>query len=109
MNTSLNVNQLLSQLRTLASQADPGIEVPTQPGTSNKVGPGFGDVLAGALDQVNATQIAAGKATDAYAMGQADLPAAMLAVSHAQVEFRAAVEVRNRFVQAYRDIMQMTM
>lgn len=109
MNTSLNVNQLLTQLRTLASQADPGLQAPTKTGAAAKAGPGFGDILTHALDQVNSSQVQAQKTTDAYAMGQGDLPTAMLAVSRAQVEFKAAVEVRNRFVQAYRDIMQMTM
>ncbi|HEX7382491.1 MAG TPA: flagellar hook-basal body complex protein FliE [Nevskiaceae bacterium] len=104
----VNVSQLLTQLRALAAQA--GADVPKAP-TATPTGntTAFGDVLTQALDHVNGSQVAADKAADAFATGQGDLPTAMLAASRAQVEFRAAVEVRNRVVQAYRDVMQMTM
>lgn len=109
---AVNVNQLLSQLRTLAAQADAHIPAPAGPATaaakSGDTAP-FGAVLSQALDQVNQSQLNAHQAADAFATGRGDLPTAMLAASRAQVQFRAAVEVRNRLVQAYREVMQMTM
>ncbi|HEU0197215.1 MAG TPA: flagellar hook-basal body complex protein FliE [Nevskiaceae bacterium] len=104
----VNVNQLLSQLRSLAAQADASVpqagkSLGPQPATS-----GFGEVLTHALDSVNQSQLSARKAADNFAMGRGDLPTAMLAASRAQVQFQAAVEVRNRMVQAYQQIMQMT-
>lgn len=104
----VNVNQLLSQLRALAGQAEP--VAPNIGATAPTAGsPGFGSLLNDAMSHVNGAQVSAQNAADAFSSGRGDLPTAMLAASRAQVEFRATTEVRNRLVQAYRDVMNMTM
>lgn len=118
--TPTSVSQLLSQLDALAVQADrkPGLAV-GGPGASASIGgpdtgasgggpEGFGQMLSHAIGEVNQSQLSAHKAEDDFAMGKAGLPQAMLAVTRAQVEIDAAVQVRNRLVQAYTDIMQMS-
>ena len=71
--------------------------------------PGFQQTLAKAVEQVNQTQANAGSLQQAFEMGdpRADLARVMVAMQQSQVAFRATVEVRNRLVQAYQDVMNM--
>ncbi|GAB3093946.1 flagellar hook-basal body complex protein FliE [Lysobacter terrae] len=71
--------------------------------------PGFQQSLSNALDQVNQTQANASSLQQAFEMGdpRADLARVMVAMQQSQVAFRATVEVRNRVVQAYQDVMNM--
>ena len=70
---------------------------------------GFAKLLKQGLDSVNATQA---KATDLAAKFErgvpgVELPQVMLEMQKANVSFRALTEVRNKFVEAYREIMNM--
>ena len=42
-----------------------------------------------------------------FELGRGDLASTMVAMQKSQVAFRATVEVRNRVVQAYQDVMNM--
>ena len=70
---------------------------------------GFGETLNKALDGVSRAQNQAGALQQAFEMGdpRADLARVMVAMQQSQVAFRATVEVRNRLVQAYQDVMNM--
>lgn len=70
---------------------------------------GFVQTLARAIDQVGQTQADAGRLQTAFELGdpRADLARVMVAMQQSQVAFRATVEVRNRLVQAYQDVMNM--
>jgi flagellar hook-basal body complex protein FliE len=70
---------------------------------------GFGHTLANAIDSVNQTQATASRLQQAFELGdpRADLARVMVAMQQSQVAFRATVEVRNRLVQAYQDVMNM--
>ncbi len=70
---------------------------------------GFSSVLKGALGQVSAAQ---NKASAMQREVQLDNPnvsleETMVAIQKAQIGFSAALNVRNRMVQAYNDIMNM--
>jgi len=71
--------------------------------------PGFSQTLSNAIDKVSATQRSASDLQQAFEMGdpKADLARVMVAMQQSQVAFRATVEVRNRLVQAYQDVMNM--
>jgi flagellar hook-basal body complex protein FliE len=71
--------------------------------------PGFGDLLSNAIDKVSATQANAASMQTAFELGdpRADLARTMVAMQQSSVAFRATVEVRNRLVQAYQDVMNM--
>lgn len=105
----VNVNQLLSQLRALAGQAEGAMPGAARAAPAADGASGFGSLLSQAVNSVNQSQSRAQQTADAFSAGTGDLPTAMLAASRAQVEFRATTEVRNRLVQAYRDVMNMTM
>lgn len=70
---------------------------------------GFQQTLTSAIDKVSQTQATASNLQQAFELGdpRADLARVMVAMQESQVAFRATVEVRNRLVQAYQDVMNM--
>ena len=70
---------------------------------------GFSTVLSGALKEINATQLDAGKLQQDFQGGVAGatLEQTMVSMQKAQIGFQAAVTVRNKLVSAYTDIMNM--
>jgi len=70
--------------------------------------PSFGASLNNAIQQVNDLQLQAGSASEAYTMGQTtDIASVMLAKQKASVGFEATLQVRNKLLSAYKDIMSM--
>ena len=69
----------------------------------------FANVLKQGLDQVNQTQQRASDLATQFERGVpgVELPQVMLEMQKASVSFRAITEVRNRFVNAYQEIMNM--
>lgn len=70
---------------------------------------GFQQTLSNAIDKVSETQRTSGELQQAFELGdpKADLARVMVAMQQSQVAFRGTVEVRNRLVQAYQDVMNM--
>ena len=112
------ISSILSQIRAHEMRIrDVGADV----GTGNAIGidntgntaaagkSGFQQTLSNALDGVSKTQQTANDLQTAFEMGdpRADLARVMVAMQQSQVAFRATVEVRNRLVQAYQDVMNM--
>ena len=75
----------------------------------NAGGPGgFGDALKNALDQVNELQSKSSEISAAYERGETtDIAAVMLARQQSSIGFEATLQVRNRLLSAYKDIMNM--
>lgn len=69
----------------------------------------FGTAFKAALDDINATQKNADALANAYAMNdpKVGLEETMIASSKANISFQALVQVRNKVVAAYQDIMNM--
>ena len=69
---------------------------------------GFGDALQSALREVNNSQAQSTAMTEAYERGETtDIASVMLARQQASIGFEATLQVRNRLLTAYRDIMSM--
>lgn len=70
----------------------------------------FAGALKASLDAVNQTQQSANALGQAFESGTttASLADVMLATQKASVAFQATVQVRNKLVQAYQDIMNMS-
>lgn len=82
----------------------------TTQGTAQAGGPSgsFTDTLKGALDSVNATQQKASAISEAYEKGEVvDVAKVMLARQESGVAFEATLQVRNKLLNAYQDIMRM--
>jgi flagellar hook-basal body complex protein FliE len=69
---------------------------------------GFGDALRSAVSRVNEMQAQSSAITEAYERGETtDIAAVMLARQQASIGFEATLQVRNRLLTAYKDIMSM--
>ena len=68
----------------------------------------FGAVLQDALQQVSQLQDEAGDSVEGVMTGQiTDIHSAMIAVQKADVSFQMMMQVRNKLVSAYQEIMKM--
>lgn len=68
----------------------------------------FGETLQRAMTDVNALQAEAGKAVEKMVGGEAvDLHEVMVAVEKAKTSFDLLMEIRNKALDAYREIMRM--
>jgi flagellar hook-basal body complex protein FliE len=68
---------------------------------------GFGDALQRLLGQVDASAGEANKAVSGMIEGTGDVHDAMIALQRAQTTLELTIQLRNKFVQAYQDIMRM--
>lgn len=123
MTDRVDINRLLGEMRSLKSQAqvfqrpqgiatgDMGVNRTLnnlQVDSPNKV-PSFGDLMAQAVNKVNDVQQTSSAMAEAYEKGVAgvDITDVMIASQKASVSFQAMVQVRNKLVDAYKDIMNM--
>lgn len=104
--SDIDINQVLSQLRAMASAAQ------SQAANSPTAAEGgdFSSLLKTAIDKVNDTQMQAGQLAGSFEKGDADvdLTEVMIALQKAKISFQAMVEVRNKLVTAYQDVMNMS-
>ena len=83
-----------------------GIAAPGE--TQGTQSTGFGDALKTALDQVSSMQTQANNMSEAYERGDVtDIAAVMLSRQQASIGFEATLQVRNKLLSAYKDIMSM--
>lgn len=97
------IDQLLGQLRA-ASALAAGEQAP-----SAAEGADFGSLLKSSLDQVNGTQQEAGQLAKAFELGSSDasLQEVMVSLQKANLSFQTMVQVRNKLVSAYQEVMNM--
>ena len=97
------INQVLAQMRVVTAQASGGIAVTETPQNE------FGDLLKRSIDAVNETQQNASSLRTSFEQGEPglDLADVMIAAQKSNVSFQAMVEVRNKLVDAYKDVMNM--
>jgi flagellar hook-basal body complex protein FliE len=112
--SQIEIDRVLGQIRALRAQASGSLgplPQPAQPlgGAEDRSSVSFSAVLKHGLDQVNAAQQRARTAATAFEQGKPDIDLAqtMLEMQKASIAFRAAVEVRNKLVSAYQEIMNM--
>lgn len=68
---------------------------------------GFAEALAGLLVSVDRTAGAANAALSDMVQGTGDVHEAMIALQRAETTLQLTVQVRNKLVQAYQDVMRM--
>lgn len=100
-----NVDLMLSELRQTTALAQ------GKSGAANAVAGGvdFAQALSSAIDQVNQAQQQAQQMTEDFSSGQsnANLQDVMVNMQKASIAFQQMVQVRNKLVTAYNDIMNM--
>jgi flagellar hook-basal body complex protein FliE len=84
--------------------------IPTAGPAPATKGAGFGEALRDALGQVNQLQQAADKASQEFALGQGqDVAGTLIAVEKANIAFQMTLQLRNKLVEAYQEIMRLQM
>lgn len=108
--TTIDVNSLLAQMRSLSAQLEPNAAA-APIADAGKPQDSFGNLLKQSIASVADTQNQAQAMTSAFERGEpgADLPQVMLAVQKADLSFQAMTQVRNKLVDAYQNIMNMQM
>lgn len=93
----------------LRSHADLAAGKRTEPVDRPDGGQGFSSVLKTSLDQVNQLQQTATQLGRDFEMGAANvnLSDVMISMQKASISFQGALQVRNKLVSAYHDIMNM--
>lgn len=110
MINAIDPNQLLTQMRAMQAQANDNVKpMPTQE-TQNSDRVDFSKVMQNAVGQVNALQQNSGDLKTAFEMGDPNVNLAdvMIASQKASVAFEATLQVRNKMVEAYQEVMRMS-
>jgi flagellar hook-basal body complex protein FliE len=115
--SNMEIDRVLAQIRSISHSGSTsgaggvgGLRGPAGgvggPGAVDK---GFATLLKQGLDSVNQVQNKATTLATQFERGVpgVELPQVMLEMQKANVSFRALAEVRNKFVDAYREIMNM--
>lgn len=78
------------------------------PGSGGAAPAGFGDMVSRFLSEANNQQHAVGREVEALATGQTnDIHSVVLSVAKADLAFRFLMEIRNRLVSSYQEVMRM--
>jgi flagellar hook-basal body complex protein FliE len=115
--SNMQIDSVLAQIRSLQQQTKlgsvqlkPGAEVAGVTGATGGTSQvSFASVLKQGLEKVNETQSVATDLATRFDRGDpgVELSTVMIESQKATVAFRATVEIRNRLVSAYQDIMNM--
>ena len=105
MINKVDSNQILMQLRVAAAQAKGEGVNSSSPVESNN----FSTMLNESIEKVNEISQKASAITKRFEMGdpQVTLPEVMIAKAKAGFAFEGMVQVRNKVVDAYQEIMRM--
>lgn len=75
---------------------------------SQAVGPAFGEVLNGLIQQVDGTQHRADSMVESLALGEpVDVHQVMLAMNEAADAMNLTLQVRNKALEAYQELMRL--
>lgn len=102
--SDMQIQQVIHQMRALAERSP--VQPTPQPAEG---GPGFATLLKQSLDTVNQAQSESRQLQEAFQSGApgVNLAQVMVAAQKSSIGFEATVQVRNRLLEAYREIMNM--
>ena len=103
------LDSILAQLRAAQAATRPDGAV-QQTAQAVKTEPGsFSQVLRNAIDSVNDTQMKSTEMQKAFEFGDPDidLQDVMVQMAKASISFQTMIQVRNRIISAYQDMMNM--
>lgn len=101
------IESMVAQLKAAAARAQGNVNPVQVEKPAAKVD--FAEALKASLDQVNNTQHKAEVLGQRFALGDesVNLSDVMISMQKASISFQATVQVRNKLVSAYHDIMNM--
>jgi flagellar hook-basal body complex protein FliE len=100
------IDQVLSELKAMSTQAGGQVASQVKPTAGS---PDFASMLKSSLDQVNQVQQDAQAQQLAFQSGapEANLQDVMVSLQKASLSFQTMVQVRNKLVSAYQEVMNM--
>jgi flagellar hook-basal body complex protein FliE len=104
--SSMQIQQVLAEMRSLQARASGAPEAPAAGAQPSD----FANLMKNSVDQVATMQNDASALANAYEAGDksVDLTKVMLEVQKAGLAFRAMNEVRNKLIDAYTQVMNMS-
>lgn len=107
---SSTIDAMVAQLKAAAARAQPGIsplQAPQAEKSATRVD--FSDALKASLDNVASAQNNADQMGQKFSLGDdsVNLSDMMIAMQKANISFQATVQVRNKLVSAYQEMMNM--
>jgi len=103
----ISMDSLLAKLKEAREVASGLPSLTPQPAAPKQVD--FAALLKSSIDQVDQSQVGATKIAEQFQLGDSKvtLEDTMIAMQKANISFQAALQVRNRVITAYHDIMNM--
>jgi flagellar hook-basal body complex protein FliE len=109
--SDLNIQQVLAEMRALEARTTGKAAESAAGGVAGAAGPAdFAQLLKSSVDKIASMQNEASALAQAYESGdkRVDLTQVMLEVQKAGLAFRAMTEVRNKLIDAYTQVMNMS-
>jgi flagellar hook-basal body complex protein FliE len=103
------IQAMMEQLKAAAAKPAAAITAPTGVAEASATKVSFSDALKSSLESVSASQNNADDLGKRFAIGDesVNLSDTMIAMQKANIGFQATVQVRNKLVSAYHEIMNM--
>ena len=114
MSVDMEMTRLLADMQAMRAKVmGPDASQPGQmnglDGVKGAEKPDFSNMLKGAIDKVNEVQKESGELKTSFLKGDptVDLAQVMITSQKATIAFQAMTQVRNKLVDAYKDVMNM--
>jgi flagellar hook-basal body complex protein FliE len=103
-----NISSMLQTLRAYQADAAGGMNTPSVDKDKSAQKTGFGDMIRQTIENVNSTQQTANDLEGAYMRGESvPLTDVVMAMQKSSLSFEATLQVRNKVLKAYEDILNM--
>jgi len=107
VNSQANIQSMLATLRSHSAQAA-GLEEKSSPAVGSTARTDFSQSIQRVLNQVNDLQMQSDDLVDRYQRGESvPLTEVVLASQKSSLAFEATLQVRNKVLKAYEDILNM--
>ena len=109
--SEINSNELLSQLQILAKKVQAGKVGQAHNTLEVSQARQFSELIKNSINEVNDRQMKAAEMAAAFELNDANVPLSklMIEMQKARVSFEALKQVRNKLVDAYKQVMNMPM
>jgi len=104
--SDMQINNVLAQMRAMSAQATSAVTETKATGSSD-----FSAMLSQSIDNVNKAQKEAEALSAAFTKGEtnASLAEVMVSMQKSNLSFQTVLQTRNKIVDAYKEVMRMTM
>jgi len=107
-NISGNYKNIIDRYSLLLNQTDKTERKEQSDFSSLGLGENFGELLTSQVEKLNTTQLSADQMVSDFAAGKTDdLHNVMIGVEEARLSMELAVQVRNKIIEAYKELTQM--